>query len=172
MGRGRRRLDVRGALRRGHVVTAVVVIVVLAAAIGAVSQQFEIGDLNAKNDTLATSKAQAIRQRNTARQNLDAAQRALDAFAVQKARDESVARSIEAQRPPGATLFAANCAGCHGIDGEGSVGPQLLRGAVASHLSEGEEVSVVTNGRAGMPAWSGALSPEQIQQVVAYTRTH
>jgi mono/diheme cytochrome c family protein len=151
--------------RRGHVVTAVVVIVVLAAAAGAVSRQSAIDDLNSKNDTVAAHKVQAIRQR-------DALQAALDATAVQKARDEAAARSIEAQRPPGATLFAANCSACHGVDGEGGMGPQLLRGAVASHLSEGEELSVVTNGRAGMPAWSGALSPEQIQQVVAYTRTH
>ena len=30
---------------------------------------------------------------------------------------------------------------------------------------------VVTNGRSGMPSFGDALTPEEIQQVVAYTRT-
>jgi len=155
------------------------VIVVTSAAIVAVSQQSEIGHLTSKNDALAAAKAHAIRQRNTARHELDAAQHALDALAVQKARDEAAARSIEAHRPPGATLFATYCAACRGIDGEGGIGPQLLRGAVAGRLTEADEVSVVTNGRGGMPAWGvgglapgDSFSPEQIQRVVAYTRTH
>jgi mono/diheme cytochrome c family protein len=73
---------------------------------------------------------------------------------------------------PGATLFAANCARCHGSDGGGALGPQLSGGAVAKDLTESEEVAVVTNGRSGgMPAFGGELSPAEIKQVVAYTRT-
>jgi mono/diheme cytochrome c family protein len=72
---------------------------------------------------------------------------------------------------PGATVFAANCARCHGSDGGGGLGPQLSGGAVAKDLSEAEEIAVVTKGRSGMPAFGGDLSPEQIKQVVAYTRT-
>jgi len=34
----------------------------------------------------------------------------------------------------GAALFASNCAGCHGADGSGGVGPNL-RGRSASFLS-------------------------------------
>ena len=159
------------ARRRSYVVAAVVVLVVLAAAIGAASRQSAIDDLTGKNETLSAGKALAIRQRN-------AAVHELDHRVEQQARDEAIARTIEARRPPGATLYAVNCAPCHGADGEGGMGPQLLRGAVASHLSEEEEVGVVTFGRGGMPAWrgaggpGGALSPEAIQQVVAYTRTH
>ena len=76
-----------------------------------------------------------------------------------------------ANASPGATVFAENCARCHGSDGGGGLGPQLSGGAVAKDLSEAEEVAVVTNGRSGMPAFGGDLSPEQIKQVVAYTRT-
>ena len=31
---------------------------------------------------------------------------------------------------PGARIYAANCAGCHGSDGGGSTGPQLAGGKV------------------------------------------
>ena len=73
---------------------------------------------------------------------------------------------------PGAALFAANCARCHGSDGGGGLGPQLSGGAVAKDLTESEEVGVVTKGRSGgMPAFGGDLSPAEIKQVVAYTRT-
>jgi cytochrome c6 len=76
-----------------------------------------------------------------------------------------------ANASPGATLFAENCARCHGSDGGGALGPQLSGGAVAKDLTEAEERAVVTKGRSGMPSFGGDLSPEQIKQVVAYTRT-
>ncbi len=72
---------------------------------------------------------------------------------------------------PGAALYASNCARCHGGDGGGGLGPQLSDGKVADDLSEAEEISVVTNGRSGMPSFGDALTAAEIQQVVAYTRT-
>ena len=73
--------------------------------------------------------------------------------------------------PPGAEIFASNCARCHGSDGGGGLGPQLSDGKVAKDLSEAEEIAVVTKGRSGMPAFGSDLTAEEIQQVVAYTRT-
>jgi mono/diheme cytochrome c family protein len=169
--------------RRWHVVTALVVIVVLAAAIGVVSQRSEIDDLTSKSDTLAAAKTRAVRQRNTAQHDRDTAQQDLDAAQQERARvaqttaAEAAARRIEAQRlpdAPGATLFAANCAPCHGSDGGGiGISPQLSGGAVARRYSEAEEVAKVTNGGTSgyMPAFGRVLSPAQIQQVVAYTWT-
>ena len=72
---------------------------------------------------------------------------------------------------PGAALYASNCARCHGSNGGGGLGPQLSDGKVADDLSEAEEIRVVTDGRRGMPSLGDALTPEEIQQVVAYTRT-
>jgi cytochrome c6 len=72
---------------------------------------------------------------------------------------------------PGAAVFASNCARCHGSDGGGGLGPQLSDGKVADDLTAAEEVRVVTNGRGGMPSFGDALTAEEIQQVVAYTRT-
>ena len=48
----------------------------------------------------------------------------------------------------GAAIFAASCAGCHGADATGGVGP-ALRG---SGLSAGEVEAVVSSGRGAMPA--------------------
>jgi cytochrome c5 len=71
--------------------------------------------------------------------------------------------------PDGAAIFAANCAVCHGADGSGGAGPDL-RGVVDAHGVEAA-TEVVTNGRGGMPAWGGVLSPEEIAAVVDYVGT-
>jgi mono/diheme cytochrome c family protein len=73
---------------------------------------------------------------------------------------------------PGAAQYAANCANCHGADGEGGVGPQLAGGAVVKRFpSIDDQIAFVTEGSGSMPAFGGQLSPEQIRQVVEYTRT-
>jgi mono/diheme cytochrome c family protein len=73
---------------------------------------------------------------------------------------------------PGAAVFSASCAGCHGSDGGGGVGPQLSGGKVGDAFPDmADEVAVVTDGRGRMPAFGDRLSPEEIDQVVAYTRT-
>jgi mono/diheme cytochrome c family protein len=69
----------------------------------------------------------------------------------------------------GAVVYATNCAGCHGADGGGVVGPPLQ--GIADRLSEDEQLTIVENGQGGMPAWSGRLTPEEIQAVIDYTRT-
>ena len=158
------------ALRRSHVVTVLVAIVV-ATVIGAVSQRSKIDDLTTKNQTLQSSRVQAIRQRDATQHKFDAAQQDLARRAAQKAVADAEATRIEALRPPGATLFAANCASCHGRDGEGSIGPQLSDGTVAKQLTEAQSVAFVSNGGVPpMPKFSTVLSPAQIQQVVTYIR--
>jgi mono/diheme cytochrome c family protein len=76
-----------------------------------------------------------------------------------------------AAQTPGARLFAANCATCHGTDGAGAVGPQLSDGRVVQAFpAVAGEIAVVTDGRDGMPAFGGQLSAKQIAEVVDYTR--
>ena len=73
---------------------------------------------------------------------------------------------------PGAAVFTANCARCHGADGSGGIGPQLAKGAVVDRFPDvADEIEFVTKGQGGMPAFGGTLSAAQIQQVVNYTRT-
>jgi cytochrome c oxidase cbb3-type subunit 3 len=73
---------------------------------------------------------------------------------------------------PGAAIFAANCAGCHGSDGRGGEHAPNIAGAPAvQQLSDGELTGIVHNGvaGAGMPAFP-SFTPQQVAQVVAYLR--
>ena len=70
---------------------------------------------------------------------------------------------------PGAAIYGQRCASCHGADGSGGRGPALAQ-VVSDNLSEAEEITVVTEGRDGMPGFGGRLSPDEIQAVVDYTR--
>ena len=73
---------------------------------------------------------------------------------------------------PGAEVYAARCAGCHGSNGGGGVGPQLSDGEVVDAFPDvADEIAVVTDGLGRMPAFGDRISAEEIDQVVAYTRT-
>jgi cytochrome c oxidase cbb3-type subunit 3 len=90
-------------------------------------------------------------------------------------------RTISRQQAPnatarrGATLFAQNCASCHGNDGRGNrqfgapnlTDPIWLYGGDADTLR-----TTITNARAGvMPAWSGRLDPVTIRMLAAYVHS-
>ena len=69
----------------------------------------------------------------------------------------------------GQALYAQNCALCHGPDGK-----RGLNGAhdlTKSNLNQMGRVYMVTNGLGKMPAFKGQLTPEQIEQVAAYSLT-
>lgn len=63
----------------------------------------------------------------------------------------------------GATVFADNCAVCHGADGSGGSGPNI------QGEDELEEViGVVLSGEEEMPSFDGDLSDQEIADVAAY----
>jgi cytochrome c551 len=65
----------------------------------------------------------------------------------------------------GASVFAATCAGCHGADASGGVGPALRgRGLTADDVE-----AVVATGRGTMPA--GLVSGQELADVAAYVAT-
>ncbi len=79
--------------------------------------------------------------------------------------DEAVTRGREA--------FAANCAACHGAQGEGVIGPNLtdpnwVHGGAPTDIHR-----TVRDGfqARGMPPWGAALGERQVQSVVAYVLT-
>jgi mono/diheme cytochrome c family protein len=73
---------------------------------------------------------------------------------------------------PGAKIYAASCAGCHGSDGGGGTGPQLAGGAAKARFPNvDDQITFVSDGGGAMPAFGGELSPAEIRQVVEYTRT-
>jgi len=81
--------------------------------------------------------------------------------------------------PPGgggnaATLYAARCASCHGIDGGGATGPPFSGGRLIELYPDvADQIELVTAGRLaqGMPGFGEVLSDEEIEAVVAYTRS-
>ena len=70
----------------------------------------------------------------------------------------------------GKTLFATNCAPCHGQNAEGKVGPNLtdefwLHGGEVNHIYKTIKYGIPSK---GMVAWKGKLSGKQILQVTSY----
>lgn len=75
-------------------------------------------------------------------------------------------------QPPGAAIFAANCAGCHGADGRGGEhAPNIATAPEVQHLLDRELAAIVRYGisGAGMPAFS-TLKPQEVADVVSYLR--
>lgn len=67
----------------------------------------------------------------------------------------------------GATIFAENCATCHGEDGHGGAGGPDLREMPLAQTEEGA-IQQVTNGGGGMPPFGEQLSEEEITDVAAF----
>jgi cytochrome c oxidase cbb3-type subunit III len=79
--------------------------------------------------------------------------------------------TLYAQKP-GAAIFAANCAGCHGADGRGGEhAPNIATAAEVQHLMDRELAGIIRNGisGAGMPAFS-SLKQQEVADVVAWLR--
>lgn len=63
----------------------------------------------------------------------------------------------------GEQVFAQNCAGCHGPDGEGGSGPAL------QNSNDRDQVRTqIVEGGGGMPPFGGQLSDTEIDDVTAY----
>lgn len=79
----------------------------------------------------------------------------------------------EAALAEGQTIYEANCAPCHGMQGEGGIGPTF---ADKYWLHGGDIASVFKIVKYGVPekgmiAWQDQLRPQQIQQVASYLKT-
>lgn len=70
----------------------------------------------------------------------------------------------------GQSVYAEQCARCHGSAGRGGSGPRLAGEVVAAYPDVEDEIALVAGGRRGMPAFGGELSDEEIEAVVRYTR--
>jgi mono/diheme cytochrome c family protein len=92
-----------------------------------------------------------------------------------------VGRSVDTSRRAG-TLYAQNCAMCHGATGDGQavvaqhfqragrVAPVDLRGQRAASRTDGELHWILTNGLGGMPPFGSLLSDEERWHLVQFVR--
>ena len=70
----------------------------------------------------------------------------------------------------GQELYVASCAACHGAQGEGTIGPNLVD-EYWIHGGYPEDIAkVIAEGvpDKGMPAWNSSMSVEDIQMVTAF----
>ncbi len=78
-------------------------------------------------------------------------------------------------KQPAAALFAKNCAGCHGADGQGikAVGtPNFTDPSFQKSVGASEIHAAIEKGKGGiMPAWSGKLTEGDISSLAAYVRS-
>ncbi len=77
---------------------------------------------------------------------------------------------------PGATIFANECAACHGEDGTGitDLGAPNLTDAIWVHIDGSREsvISQINRPKMGvMPPWEGRLDPAAIKQVTIYVHS-
>ena len=84
--------------------------------------------------------------------------------------DENTVKYNAALAPAGKALYTANCAACHGANGEGTIGPNLTD---RFWLHGGEIKDVFRTIKYGVPEkgmvpWEQTLTPGQIAEVASY----
>ena len=92
-------------------------------------------------------------------------------------RDEARAEHLESLAEQGASIYALNCASCHGAGGEGGIGPALNSQQFLTSAND-EQITVLT--AVGVPGsqmaaysldFGGPLTSEQIEAITAYLRS-
>lgn len=95
------------------------------------------------------------------------------------ARDNEAQEVSGGDQGAGQTLFAANCAGCHGTNGQGVVGPSLVKADGPKAWTEPEFLAVIRQGKtpqrvlnATMPRFSETqLSDAEVLNIHAYIKS-
>jgi mono/diheme cytochrome c family protein len=93
------------------------------------------------------------------------------------ARDEARAAQLVSLQSEGEQIWSVNCASCHGLNGEGGVGPALNSKQFLQASSDDQTSLLVSVGVPGtqMSAYSqdfgGPLTSEQIKSVAVFMRS-
>lgn len=75
-----------------------------------------------------------------------------------------------AQVAAGKQLYASHCAGCHGAEGQGGIGPDLTSANYKYGRSHDEVLTTIRDGRpGGMPGFGNQLTGSQTEELVAFT---
>ncbi len=93
------------------------------------------------------------------------------------ARDEARAEQLVSLQAEGEQIWSVNCIACHGLNGEGGVGPALNSKQFLQAATDDQATLLISVGVPGsqMSAYSqdfgGPLTSEQIKSVVAFMRS-
>lgn len=72
----------------------------------------------------------------------------------------------------GEDLYQVGCAGCHGADLTGGIGPALGPGSnAAQQLTDEQIAGAIAVGPGAMPGFATRLTTDQIDSLVLYLRT-
>ena len=71
----------------------------------------------------------------------------------------------------GASVFAKNCAACHGAQGRGGIGPALARNPHVNIDNPTIMLTMIEQGRNLMPSWRGQLAASDIAAVATFIRS-
>ena len=91
-------------------------------------------------------------------------------------REAARAQQLTSLEESGSQLFQQNCSSCHGLNGEGGVGPALNSKQFLSSATDQQIRSIIAVGVPGtaMSAWSqdhgGPLTSEQIKALSTFLR--
>lgn len=91
-------------------------------------------------------------------------------------REEARATQLESLRTEGEALFDLSCSSCHGIAGEGGIGPTLNSKEFLQSATNAQAETIIAVGIPGtqMSAYSqdhgGPLTAEQIRAIVLFMR--
>lgn len=70
----------------------------------------------------------------------------------------------------GKTLFASECSGCHGMKGEGNIGPDIS--VYGADMDDMTAFLTIANGTGGaMPGFINTMTRDQVASIVEYLRT-
>lgn len=74
---------------------------------------------------------------------------------------------VEAVEVNGQALYESSCARCHGADGIGTRGPNLID--INTNVPEMQDtIDQIVNGGGGMPSFGARLSDEEVQAITDY----
>jgi cbb3-type cytochrome c oxidase subunit III len=71
----------------------------------------------------------------------------------------------------GASIFAKNCAACHGANGNGGIGPALAGNPHVNIANSAVMLTTIVQGRSQMPSWRGQLAASDIAAVATFIRS-
>ncbi len=82
----------------------------------------------------------------------------------------AMARGQNPDPARGARLYRLHCSECHGLEGQGGLGPDLTRGAYRFGSSEAALYRTISKGIPGTPMPATTLSDAQLWEIVRHVR--